>query len=63
MSQERTAAVNLTEKQIGTVIAALQMAIADREMLKKIARVKHLNNIDDELKLLISLESLLVENN
>lgn len=62
---EGKATINLNEKQIGTLVAAMQVALANRDALKKTAKtaeVKNLNNIDDELKLAIALHSLIKEN-
>lgn len=59
---EGKATINLTEKQIGTLVAAMRVALANRDTLKemaKTAKVKHLNDVDDEFKLAIALNSLI----
>jgi len=50
--------MELTDRQIGTLVLALQNSFKDREDVKKLAKkanIKHLNNLDDEYKLLLIL--------
>ncbi|QJT70434.1 hypothetical protein [Microcystis phage MaeS] len=54
--------VSLNRKQIGTIVIFMEASLRNREVVKAIAKrdsIKHLDNLDDELKLMISLTKLL----
>lgn len=54
--------INLNEKQLGTLIAYMIAGFGDRELVKRAAKntkIKHLDNIDDEFKFLMSMCDLM----
>jgi hypothetical protein len=54
----------LSKKENGTLLAAMHMALADRDRLKRTAKkndIEHLNDLEGELKLTINLERMIKE--
>lgn len=53
--------VDLSEKQLGTIIAYMIIGIVEREQVKDAAckaKIKHLDNMDDECKMLLKFTEL-----
>lgn len=58
---EGKATISFNERQLGTLIAFMQANFSDREAVKEVANrceLKHLDDINEEFRLLMSLETL-----